>query len=143
MTGSSPDPSMDRKPLRDAGFVASGRGLTGPVLNSGGGTRTPDTRIMIPRTESDKVRPSKGLRIATPPPAHHLPTDNRRMPPDLAAVADAWPTLPEALRPGSWRWSRPLGGTDREAPCTMAPMRGKPGEAASGNGWTIRDACLH
>jgi hypothetical protein len=30
------------------GLDASGRDLTGTVASSGGGTRTPDTRIMIP-----------------------------------------------------------------------------------------------
>jgi hypothetical protein len=39
---------MGRKSLEIGELDASGRGLTGPVANSGGGTRTPDTRIMIP-----------------------------------------------------------------------------------------------
>ena len=32
--------------------------------------------------------------------AHHLPTDNCHLPPDLAAVVAAWPTLPEPIRAG-------------------------------------------
>jgi len=40
--------SMDRNSLGMTGFDVSGRDLTEPVASSGGGTRTPDTRIMIP-----------------------------------------------------------------------------------------------
>jgi hypothetical protein len=40
------------------------------------------------------------LRIVNPSLAHHLPTDTRHCPPNLAAVIDAWPTLPEPIRAG-------------------------------------------
>jgi hypothetical protein len=32
--------------------------------------------------------------------AHHLPTDRCQNDPDLAAVVDAWPNLPEAIKSG-------------------------------------------
>jgi hypothetical protein len=32
--------------------------------------------------------------------AHHLPTDTCQTDPDLAAVVDAWPELPEAIKVG-------------------------------------------
>ena len=38
----------ETKPEKMEGVVATRRDLTRPVANSGGGTRTPDTRIMIP-----------------------------------------------------------------------------------------------
>jgi hypothetical protein len=44
--------------------------------------------------------PSSKKRQSDRPVAHHLPTDTRSLPPDLAAVVAAWPTLPEALRAG-------------------------------------------
>ena len=44
------------------------------------------------------TRGAAGSAIAAP-----APEDD----PDLAAVVEAWPELPEALRPASWRWSRP------------------------------------
>ena len=37
-----------RNPLEMPPLDVVGRSLTGPVVSSGGGTRTPDTRIMIP-----------------------------------------------------------------------------------------------
>jgi hypothetical protein len=40
------------------------------------------------------------LRISTPPVSHPDPTDTRQNDPDLHAVVDAWPTLPEALKAG-------------------------------------------
>jgi len=47
---------------------------------------------------------AKGLRLAHESLAHHLPTETIRTPtgidPDLAAVVDAWPDLPEALKAG-------------------------------------------
>jgi hypothetical protein len=41
-----------------------------------------------------------GLRISTPAVGHHLATDTCQNDPDLAAVVDAWPKLPEALKAG-------------------------------------------
>jgi len=43
---------------------------------------------------------SNDLRQATPPVADHLPNDTCRTDPDLAAVVEAWPELPEAIRTG-------------------------------------------
>ena len=48
LPGLNPQMTMDRNPLGESGLVARGRDLTGTVASSGGGTRTPDTRIMIP-----------------------------------------------------------------------------------------------
>jgi hypothetical protein len=48
--------------------------------------------------ENPKSEPSKGLRIADRPIAHHLPTDNRQTDPDLAAIIAAWPGLPVAIK---------------------------------------------
>jgi hypothetical protein len=38
------------------------------------------------------------LRIATPPLAHHLPTDTCQIDPGLAAVIESWNELPDAVR---------------------------------------------
>ena len=58
------------------------------------------------------MHPAKGLRLAYESLAHHLPTETIRTPtgtapvptalppPDLAAVVEAWPELPEALKAG-------------------------------------------
>ena len=43
---------------------------------------------------ANELRPSRGFV------AHPLPTDTRQTPPDLAAVIDAWPDLPEPIRAG-------------------------------------------
>jgi len=40
------------------------------------------------------------LRQAAPSLAHPMPTDKCRICPDLAAVVDAWPTLPASIRIG-------------------------------------------
>ncbi len=45
---SDPQMMMGCNPFEMAGLDASGRDQTGPDASSGGGTRTPDTRIMIP-----------------------------------------------------------------------------------------------
>jgi len=34
------------------------------------------------------------------PASHYLPTDTCKTDPDLAALVDAWPALPEAVRAG-------------------------------------------
>jgi hypothetical protein len=43
---------------------------------------------------------SRGLRPTIKLPADHLPTDTCKTDPALAAVVDAWPDLPEAIRVG-------------------------------------------
>ena len=40
------------------------------------------------------------LGQAPPPVADHLPNDTCKTDPDLAAVVEAWPDLPEALKAG-------------------------------------------
>jgi hypothetical protein len=40
------------------------------------------------------------IRVAGAMAAHHLPTDARPMPPDLALVVERWAELPEAVRAG-------------------------------------------
>jgi hypothetical protein len=70
------------------------------VVSSGGGTRTPDTRIMIPlpdrhKSKADNTEPHINRRRA-----HPVPIDTRKLAPDLALVVDAWPSLPEAIRAG-------------------------------------------
>ncbi|MGO9598357.1 MAG: hypothetical protein ACLP7Q_10235 [Isosphaeraceae bacterium] len=40
------------------------------------------------------------MGIAILPNGHHLATDACKNDPDLAAVVDAWPGLPEAIRAG-------------------------------------------
>jgi hypothetical protein len=44
--------------------------------------------------------PTSNLRVISVPLATHLPTDICHLPPDLALVVDAWPTLPEPIRAG-------------------------------------------
>jgi hypothetical protein len=64
------------------------------------GTRTPDLWIMRPPLGRCKGTASNDLRQATPPVADHLPNDTCKTDPDLAAVVEAWPELPEALKAG-------------------------------------------
>ena len=44
--------------------------------------------------------PDNHLSQAPAPVADHLPNDTCRTDPDLAAVVEAWPDLPEALKAG-------------------------------------------
>ncbi len=66
---------------------------------SGGGTRTPDKRIMIPPTSD--VSPCKTSTYENTPDvlASCLAflTENQ---PDLASVVEAWEALPEAVKAG-------------------------------------------
>ncbi len=55
---------------------------------------------MSPQVKSSKSNLSKDLRLAAGSSAHHLPTDVRPMPPDLALVVERWPDLPPDLRAG-------------------------------------------
>ena len=52
---SSPPTSMDRKSLQIGDFDGDCRPLAGTDASSGGGIRTPDTRIMIPRVYSQNT----------------------------------------------------------------------------------------
>jgi hypothetical protein len=47
-----------------------------------------------------KGKTNKDLQQAADSVAHPLPTDKRKISPDLAAVINAWPDLPEAIRAG-------------------------------------------
>jgi len=70
-------------------------------LSDRGGARTHDQRINLPPIGKSNPLTSSGLRISRPPLAHPVPTDTRpTLPPDLAAVIDAWPNLPEPIRAG-------------------------------------------
>ena len=51
------------------------------------------------REDTSLIR-SDGLRRTIKLPADHLPTDTRKTDPALAAVVEAWPDLPEALKAG-------------------------------------------
>ena len=55
---------------------------------------------MRPQAGSPKGSLPNGLRQTDPTLAHHLPADTCKTDPDLAAVVDAWPELPEAIRDG-------------------------------------------
>jgi hypothetical protein len=53
-----------------------------------------------PLSSLDNPCSAKGLCVDNEVGSHQLPTDSCSMPPDLAAVVDAWPRLPEAIRAG-------------------------------------------
>ncbi len=55
---------------------------------------------MRPQAGYPKGPLPKDLREPAPGVAHHLPTDTCKTDPDLAAVVEAWPDLPEALKAG-------------------------------------------
>jgi hypothetical protein len=59
-----------------------------------------DLLIKSQQTKSLNISTTEGLGIAASSVAHHLPTDTCQIPPDLAAVVAAWPTLPEPIRAG-------------------------------------------
>ncbi len=55
---------------------------------------------MRPPLGCSKEMPDNHLSQAPPPVADHLPNDTSRTYPDLAAVVEAWPNLPEAIKDG-------------------------------------------
>jgi hypothetical protein len=61
-------------------------------------TRTYSPLIKGQMNEGRNVSSDNTFRIATPPVSQHNPTDTCQNDPDLAALVDAWPTLPEALK---------------------------------------------
>ena len=70
-----------------------------PHPSSGGGTRTPDTRIMIQHGYIDNGNQDNDLREIEKPraaPGAAVVTAN----PDLAAVLSAWPNLPDPIKAG-------------------------------------------
>lgn len=103
-TESSPLLSMSRNPLGMEGLDASGRELSAPVASTGGGNRThtgvTPRRILSPPHAIHKSNPQNGLRFACPPVTAQGQRATPNPPPDLAAVIDAWPELPEAIRAG-------------------------------------------
>ncbi len=55
---------------------------------------------MRPLPECFKGTPGKSLRQGPSQVAEHLPNDTCKTDPDLAAVVDAWPELPGAIKAG-------------------------------------------
>ena len=98
MAGSDIQESMEGKPLKTGDLsqaVVSGRDLSpeAPV-----GVEPTYNGFADRPCDGVKAKPAKGLRIASPPVAHHLPTDTCQTDPDVARIVDAWPGLPEAVR---------------------------------------------
>jgi hypothetical protein len=85
-------------------MTGTDRGNEAPVRassgNTGVGTRTPDLRIMRPPSGCSKTMPENHLSQSPSSVAEHLPNDTCKTDPDLAAVVEAWPDLPEALKAG-------------------------------------------
>ena len=57
-------------------------------------------RVMRPPLGCSKGMPDSHLSQAPPPVADHLPNDTCKSNLDLAAVVEAWPELPEAIKAG-------------------------------------------
>ncbi len=55
---------------------------------------------MRPPPGCSKGMPGSHLSQAPPPVADHLPNDTCKTDPDLAAVVEAWPDLPAAIKVG-------------------------------------------
>src|SRR5208337_3715831 len=89
-TFSPREKGMRHRPVRDSASIARKR-------NSRKREAAPITDRLH---EQPKLPGDNGLRIAPEGVAHHLPTDTCKTDPDLAAVANAWPKLPEAIRAG-------------------------------------------
>jgi hypothetical protein len=100
MLGSSPQMMTGRNTLEMAALDAVRRDLTVTDGSSGGGTRTPDKRIMIPPTDRNNLLSTKNLRVVREPLATHLPHETRKMALDLALIVERWDDLPEAVRAG-------------------------------------------
>ncbi len=62
--------------------------------------RTTNLRFRRPMTNFNNNSSDDGLRIATSPVSHHIPTDSCHRDPDLTAVIQAWDRLPEAIKAG-------------------------------------------
>ena len=70
-----------------------------PFASSGGGIRTPDTRIMIPpATPQNPEENTHSRDCAAPGAAVEWPEGP--IDPDLGDVIQRWPNLPEAVRTG-------------------------------------------
>jgi hypothetical protein len=52
------------------------------------------------RNDSHNAPSCNALRTETMPAGHLMATDTCQIDPDLAAILDAWPTLPDALKVG-------------------------------------------
>ena len=65
-----------------------------------GRIRTCNLLIRSQSTGYRKPLTPRTLRLDPGSVAHHLPTDNRPTDPGLAALAEAWPDLPEAVQAG-------------------------------------------
>jgi len=63
-------------------------------------TRTINKLIKSQQSMSGKSGLLNDLSLPFGSVAHHLPADARQTEPGLAAVVDAWPHLPEAIRAG-------------------------------------------
>ncbi len=57
-------------------------------------------RFSRPSIKIRKGEQDKDLRREAPLVGHHLATDTCQTDPDLAAVIEAWPSIPEAVRAG-------------------------------------------
>jgi hypothetical protein len=99
----------DNRKSDEVGFAREKTGSDGPgrpVTDSVGSaprwTRTINPLIKSPSAKNSKLIQVNGLRRSLHEVAHLLPTDARQGRPslDLAAVVEAWPHLPEAIRAG-------------------------------------------
>ena len=91
-------------PLELQGFDATRRDVTDPDKAEGVGFEPTDLlrgqRFSRPFMDSRKGKTVNHLRLLTLDLAHFQPTDTRQIDPDLDAVIDAWPDLPDAIKAG-------------------------------------------